>query len=70
MHLSMFLFSVYSLYQMLLVLYVLAIRSMKISRRELIDNRVQEVEHASFTAINMAVTGGLAQEAAYFFINA
>ena len=67
MYLSMFIFSVHSLYQMLLVLYVLAIRSMIISRTELINNRVQEVEHASFAAIDMSITGGLAQEAPDFF---
>ena len=43
MYLSMFVFSVHSLYQMLLVLYVLAIRSMKISRRELINNRFKKL---------------------------
>ena len=53
---------------MLEVCCLLFIRSMKASRKEVMDKGSEKVSrHALFTPVVMSATGGLAHEATYFY---
>ena len=67
MLLLMFVFLIHLLHPMQPVPYQLAIRSMTTQRREHMDKRIREIEHASLTPVVMSATGGLAHEATYFY---
>ena len=68
MPLLMSVFLIHLLHPMLPVPCLLAIRSMKTSRKELMDKRSERVSmHASYTPVVMLATGELAHEATYFY---